>query len=288
MAEIKLIALDLDGTLFRSDGTISQASIDAINYASSKGVYVVISTGRGFSGLPLERLEDTDMNYALTANGSAVFRIHPKHCLFATPMDDDIVFPVLEWLDDKDIRIQCFVMGKGMRPEQVASYAPNLDYSEEETRITHHMPVFLDYLKKNEYHVDKVTLDFKRMADGTLKDRAEVDRYCRSVKGLEVVSGGFNNIEFTREGVDKGVALLRFAELMGIKPEETMAIGDTGNDISIIMAAGVGVAMGNAEEGPKEIADDITDTNDRDGVAKAIMKYVGHTETGDRVEGTLL
>ncbi len=274
MSDIKLIALDLDGTLFRSDGTISQASIDAINYASSKGVRVVISTGRGFSGLPLERLEDTDMNYAITANGSAVFRIHPKHCLFASPIDDAIVFPVLEWLDDKDIRIQCFVMGKGMRPEQVAAYAPDYRQPEEEPKLTHCIPAFLEYLRKNDYHVDKVTLDFKRMADGTLKDRAEVDRYCRSVKGLEVVSGGFNNIEFTREGVDKGIGLLKLAEQLGIKREETMAIGDTGNDISILMAAGIGVAMGNAEEGPKEIADDITDTNDRDGVAKAILKYV--------------
>jgi P-type E1-E2 ATPase len=85
-------------------------------------------------------------------------------------------------------------------------------------------------------------------------------------------------VEVNAVGADKGLGLLKFGEILGISRDEIMACGDGTNDSSMILAAGVGVAMGNAVDEVKAIADYITLTNDEDGVAKAIEKFVLHRE----------
>jgi hydroxymethylpyrimidine pyrophosphatase-like HAD family hydrolase len=87
-----------------------------------------------------------------------------------------------------------------------------------------------------------------------------------------------NNVEVNAVGADKGLGLLKLGEILGISRDEIMACGDGTNDSSMILAAGVGVAMGNAVDEVKAIADYITLTNDEDGVAKAIEKFVLHRE----------
>ena len=87
MSNIKLIALDLDGTLFTTQGTISSHTIDVLNRAKDAGIEVIISTGRPFCGLPFEQISQTSIRYAITANGAAVYKIAEKNCLFENPME---------------------------------------------------------------------------------------------------------------------------------------------------------------------------------------------------------
>ena len=89
-----------------------------------------------------------------------------------------------------------------------------------------------------------------------------------------MVDGGFHNIEFTAANVNKGLGLRFIAKELGISIEETMAVGDSGNDAEMLMAAGLGVAMGNASKEIKAISDVITLTNEECGVAHAIEKYI--------------
>ena len=89
-----------------------------------------------------------------------------------------------------------------------------------------------------------------------------------------VVDGGFHNIEFTAANVNKGVGLRFLADQLGLTIEETMAVGDSGNDAEMLMAAGLGVAMGNASEEIKAIADVVTLSNEACGVAHAIEQYI--------------
>lgn len=79
---MKLIALDLDGTLFNNKSQISRENIKAIKEATAAGINVVISTGRPFGGLPFEAIKDTGIRYAITANGSAIYEIDTKKCLY--------------------------------------------------------------------------------------------------------------------------------------------------------------------------------------------------------------
>lgn len=91
--DIKLIALDLDGTLFNSQSVISKENIKAIKAASDAGVNIVISTGRPFCGDPFEQISGSGIDYSINANGSSAYRISTGECLFEDPLDDDVVIP---------------------------------------------------------------------------------------------------------------------------------------------------------------------------------------------------
>ena len=119
-----------------------------------------------------------------------------------------------------------------------------------------------------------MTLNFYPAADGTLIDREIVRKFLVSNPSITTVCGGYNNLEFTRADASKGVGLRKLAEILGVNPDATMAIGDTENDLAIIEAAGIGVAMGNATDAVKARADYVTTTNTKDGVAAAIEHFI--------------
>ena len=102
----------------------------------------------------------------------------------------------------------------------------------------------------------------------------EIRKELRKVQGIKITSSWPNNIEVMNEGVDKGNAVKILAEKMNIDREDIIAFGDNYNDIEMIKFAGLGVAMGNAEELIKQEADYVTDTNQDSGVAKAIYKFL--------------
>ena len=278
MADVKLIAIDLDGTLFKNNGEITQASIDAINYAADKGVHMVISTGRPYSGIPFARLKGTKMNYSINTNGASVYKLSPKTCIFEAPMEDSLVLPILDYLYTKRCHIAAFINGEGVSPEYCQAMVPDLILPDSikatynGTRL--HTPDLTAYITGNHYHVQKCTLNFMRGTDGTLLDRDEIEKYLTSNPALEVVCGGYQNLEFTRRGVDKAIGLQALCDHLGIGIGEAMAIGDTANDTAIIKAAGIGVAMGNSIPEVLAAADYVTASNEDDGVAQAIYHFV--------------
>lgn len=109
------------------------------------------------------------------------------------------------------------------------------------------------------------------------KDAALIDdlrNELKTIDRLEIVDSSKYNIEITRKGVSKGKAVEMLASLYNVKREEVLTIGDSENDLSMIEYAGLGVAMGNASDVIKAKADYITDTNDNDGVAEVISKFI--------------
>ena len=277
MNAVKLIALDLDGTLFNSQSQISAHNIDTIKKANEAGAAVVISTGRPYSGLPFEQLKGSGIRFAITTNGSAIYEIESGKCLFEEAMDEDIILPILDFLLTKDIHMDAFIGGKGYTPVQCVAAGqklanpPALKHYILNTRVrVDNLPLFIH---ENQLKVQKMTLNFYPEGD-IFKDREEVRKYLESNPAVTTVSGGYNNLEFTRADVNKGVGLQKMAQLLDIPVAQTMAVGDTENDLAIIRAAGVGVAMGNATAAVKSAADYITTSNDEDGVAAAIAHFL--------------
>ena len=277
MNTVKLIALDLDGTLFNSQSQISTHNIDTIKKANEAGATVVISTGRPYSGLPFEQLKGSGIRFAITTNGSAIYEIESGKCLFEEAMDEDIILPILDFLLTKDIHMDAFIGGKGYTPVQCVAAGqklanpPALKHYILNTRVrVDNLPLFIH---ENQLKVQKMTLNFYPEGD-VFKDREEVRKYLESNPAVTTVSGGYNNLEFTRADVNKGVGLQKMAQLLDIPVAQTMAVGDTENDLAIIRAAGVGVAMGNATAAVKSAADYITTSNDEDGVATAIAHFL--------------
>ena len=277
MNAVKLIALDLDGTLFNSQSQISAHNIDTIKKANEAGATVVISTGRPYSGLPFEQLKGSGIRFAITTNGSAIYEIESGKCLFEEAMDEDIILPILDFLLTKDIHMDAFIGGKGYTPVQCVAAGqklanpPALKHYILNTRVrVDNLPLFIH---ENQLKVQKMTLNFYPEGD-VFKDREEVRKYLESNPAVTTVSGGYNNLEFTRADVNKGVGLQKMAQLLDIPVAQTMAVGDTENDLAIIRAAGFGVAMGNATAAVKSAADYITTSNDEDGVATAIAHFL--------------
>lgn len=277
MNAVKLIALDLDGTLFNSQSQISAHNIDTIKKANEAGATVVISTGRPYNGLPFEQLKGSGIRFAITTNGSAIYEIESGKCLFEEAMDEEIILPILDFLLTKDIHMDAFIGGKGYTPVQCVAAGqklanpPALKHYILNTRVrVDNLPLFIH---ENHLKVQKMTLNFYPEG-GIFKDREEVRKYLESNPAVTTVSGGYNNLEFTRADVNKGVGLQKMAQLLDIPVAQTMAVGDTENDLAIIRAAGFGVAMGNATAAVKSAADYITTSNDEDGVAAAIAHFL--------------
>ena len=278
MKDIKLVALDLDGTLFDNSSRISKRNLTAIRSITDKGIHVVISTGRPFEGIPFDQIKGTGINYAITANGSGIYEISTGKCLYENAMDEELVTPILNFLLTRDIHMDAFIGGKGYTPIQCVETAQKLTVPSSiknyiittRTRLDN----ILQFIHENQLKVQKMTLNFYPAADGTLIDRETVRKVLVSNPSITTVCGGYNNLEFTRADANKGVGLRKLAEILGVNPDATMAIGDTENDLAIIEAAGIGVAMGNATDAVKARADYVTTTNTKDGVAAAIEHFI--------------
>lgn len=278
MKDIKLVALDLDGTLFDNSSRISKRNLTAIRSITDKGIHVVISTGRPFEGIPFDQIKGTGINYAITANGSGIYEISTGKCLYENAMDEELVTPILNFLLTRDIHMDAFIGGKGYTPVQCVETAQKLTVPSSiknyiittRTRLDN----VLQFIHENQLKVQKMTLNFYPAADGTLIDRETVRKFLVSNPSITTVCGGYNNLEFTRADANKGVGLRKLAEILGVNPDATMAIGDTENDLAIIEAAGIGVAMGNATDAVKARADYVTTTNTKDGVAAAIEHFI--------------
>lgn len=278
MKDIKLVALDLDGTLFDNSSRISERNLTAIRSITDKGIHVVISTGRPFEGIPFDQIKGTGINYAITANGSGIYEISTGKCLYENAMDEELVTPILNFLLTRDIHMDAFISGKGYTPIQCVETAQKLTVPSSiknyiittRTRLDN----ILQFIHENQLKVQKMTLNFYPAADGTLIDRETVRKFLVSNPSITTVCGGYNNLEFTRADANKGVGLRKLAEILGVNPDATMAIGDTENDLAIIEAAGIGVAMGNATDAVKARADYVTTTNTKDGVAAAIEHFI--------------
>ena len=278
MKDIKLVALDLDGTLFDNSSRISERNLTAIRSITDKGIHVVISTGRPFEGIPFDQIKGTGINYAITANGSGIYEISTGKCLYENAMDEELVTPILNFLLTRDIHMDAFIGGKGYTPIQCVETAQKLTVPSSiknyiittRTRLDN----ILQFIHENQLKVQKMTLNFYPAADGTLIDRETVRKFLVSNPSITTVCGGYNNLEFTRADANKGVGLRKLAEILGVNPDATMAIGDTENDLAIIEAAGIGVAMGNATDAVKARADYVTTTNTKDRVAAAIEHFI--------------
>lgn len=276
--KLSLVALDLDGTLFNQESRISKTDQDTIKEITSSGIEAAIATGRPYAGLPVELLSSIGIRYAITANGAAIYRLPEKECLFSSCMPPKLVFPLLEKLQKKGIHMDAFIDGDGFSQKSCERNLYRLDMPESIRDYIRSTRTFTDdlaeYIKDGQLDVQKVTLNFYPLPDGTFESREAVKQLLASCPQITFLSGGYHNLEFTKTGTTKGAGLLFLCDHLGIHPSETMACGDTQNDIEILKTASIGVAMANAREDVKEIADYITLSNEESGVSHAIRRFL--------------
>lgn len=272
--DIKLIGLDLDGTVFNEKKHISERTINAINKAIEKGVIVLPATGRPYGGLPSEFLSIPGVRYALTANGSSILDLIEHKVIYSNLIEVKDAFEIIDELLSFDAIIDIFINGTGYSPK--SSMKSVRDYMHTEALAEYFIKTrsFYDndvkaFIQEMNQPIEKIQLLFK---DISKKDKAF--ELLKRHLNFTFTCALANNIEINSATANKGDGLLGLGNHLGIKKEQIMACGDNSNDYEMIKLAGLGVAMGNATAEIKEIADYITLTNEDDGVAHAIEKYV--------------
>lgn len=276
---IKLVALDMDGTLYNDKLEITEANRKAIKAALAAGVHVIISTGRPYCALPLDTFRELGIRYAITTNGTGIYDITDNTCLFEQCLPIEIVVPIIRYLQTKDIQYDAFIGGKRYRESNKQAIVDRLTQFPDATRaMVKSNALFVSdlasFIKEEQLAMQKMTINFYPLADGTFKDRDDVWEYLTANPDITALCGGYMNIEYTLKGTSKAEGLRFLADYLQVPMDATMACGDTQNDIDIVQAAAIGVAMGNAENDVKAIADFISKTNNEDGVAYAINKFI--------------
>lgn len=284
---IKLVACDLDGTLFNSNMTVSDTNTQAVKNAQNNGIEFLIATGRA----PRESrsiLKDADLNTGfINLNGALVFNEEGK-LIVKHSIPTNKAIQIVNLLHDTRFYFEIIT------EKQV--YSENL-----EQRITNvaHLMVDLNPLldfrqavaisagNKTITNMKQVPSFTKLLSDPKIEVMkfiafdsrgheafADVKEEIAKLGDLVVTSSSSSNIEINAVKAQKGLALLDYAKLKNIKQNEIAAIGDNLNDESMIRAAGVGVAMGNAIPLIKDIAQVTTKNNNEDGVAYILNQFV--------------
>ena len=264
----KIIVLDLDDTLLKSSGEISENNKKALKMAQEKGIKVILASGRptfAMKSLANELELNKYGGYILSFNGSQIIDCKNNNVLFEVALEKQQIAELYEISLNNNVFIHTYIGDEIVTPK-------NNEYTEIEKQITG-MPIkvcenFIDILPEK---CSKVIL---LEEPSYLKElEKNLMSFTNEKMTMSITKPFF--LEFMNKEVDKGKSLLKLCDILNINREEVIAMGDSYNDISMLKVAGVSIAMENAVKEVKEIANFITETNENDGVAKAIEKYLG-------------
>ena len=270
--KIKMIGLDCDGTLLNDQKELTSYSREVLLKAIEQGIVVLVATGRPVTGIPKEVRELPGIRYALTANGARIVDLKENKVIHESTMPVETAIRILDVFAKYDTYKEAFIGETGYtnardlaQAEEYGLISSMIKYLRE-SRVP--VPNVREKLQQMNQQVDKVQALFKNREE---KEKAFLE--IKQIPGTEPTGALENNIEVNALGVNKGLGLLKLGELLGIERDEIMACGDGMNDLEMLKEVGFGVAMENAVEPVKDAADYITDSNENDGVAKAIEKF---------------
>jgi HAD superfamily hydrolase (TIGR01484 family) len=243
MGSYKLVALDMDGTLLNEEKEISAENRKAIFAALEAGVTVMVSTGRGVQSVS-PYIEELGLQTPIVAvNGSEVWK-SPGELL------QRVLLPVEQVKEMHRIALELDTWYWAYAVEGIFNKEGWTD-----------SPDDIRWLKFGYYTEDEAKL-------------ARIRQTLESWGTLEITNSHPCNLELNPKGISKASGVRAVCGMLGITMDEVIAMGDSLNDLSMIREAGLGVAMGNAQDGVKAAADLVTVTNDEHGVAKVIREYI--------------
>lgn len=271
--EIRLVAFDLDGTTLRGHAELSERNRWAMEKAHAEGILVVPATGRVRNFIPPCLSELPFIRYAITSNGGAVWDLHENKFLCGNRIPTETALEVQRIFDDYELYVEYYVNGCGVtrrgdpdRAKTVYGLPEKLFY------FLTKAYVFVDslsgYLRESGAEPEKINMMFipERV-------RAEVLTRLRKIDGIEITYSNVDNIEINNKGCDKGTALTALCGALGMDPAATMAVGDNGNDLGMLRAAGFAAVVGNGIPTAKAEADAVVAPCAEDGFAEAVERF---------------
>lgn len=272
MEDIKLIALDLDGTLLMEDhSTVSKENVDALQRAAEKGIVIVISSGRTYRVLKDILGQVPSVSYAVIANGASAVNVEKREFMFYDGIPFDVWRPIYDELIYEDAAFEVYFKGNSyIESERMSGFVSYVAPEEFSLELRQYitpvvdLPKFLDGQMIEKIHVLSVP-------NGKYN---EVYKRFSQREDLMITNSMPGNFEINLATTNKATGLEALCSVLGIAKENVMAIGDADNDLEMLKWAGVPVAMENALPQVKEIAKYITLSNKNHGVAAAVKKYV--------------
>ena len=272
---IRMIAMDLDGTALQNDRCSFSPRLNAaLEEAHNRGIEIAVITGRQWSMLPpAVQNHPVWENLVVLCNGAQIRQMATGEVLYAKNISRKALEQLLELSRELDIPMEFSVDSVLYLTENALNQQlglPHLDFHIN-TILKHHGKVVPALEPLLEEAVEKVNLPH---IPPHLHARTE-----QLLKEISVsaVWSSPNSIEITHPDAQKGIALDALSKLLDIPVENVLALGDSGNDESMLKKAGIGIAMGNAPDFIKAIADGVSETNDHDGAAMAIERYALNT-----------
>ena len=295
MNEIRLAALDLDGTLLDRTSRITPRTLDALTEAIRRGVVVLPATGRALSSLPRVAAAIPGVRYAVTSNGAAVWDLGADPlaalrsrygepgpgpvaepvCLYRRTLPADTARAVYRLLEQYEGELNFFVDGRTLKTPagmawtraRMARMHSTEAKQADDGRFTI-LPDLHPYFEAHAGEVEKFCMFFASPAEAE-----RVLPLLAAVPGVEVTQGAPDNVEATAAGVTKGTALLALAGRLGIPQGQVLAVGDSENDRKMLEAAGVAAVMANGMSSVKALADIVSQRDcDHDGVAELFAR----------------
>jgi len=268
-----IIALDLDGTLLNSNKELTAKNLAVLERAAAAGFEIVPTTGRFYGGMPQEIRELPFVRYTITINGAEAADLQTGEVIYRAELPWEQVVDMMSYFDEFPVIYDCY---QGNEAFMTAEQKNRV----EEMVASPHYHKMIRELRQPVLELKEFLVNRKKDVQKTqfFTNRPEVRAFLmeelpKRFENLCVSSSVADNVEINQHHANKGEALLALAEHLGVSRGQTIAFGDGLNDLSMLREAGIGVAMANACEEAKEIADWIAPSCDEDGVAWGIEKF---------------
>ena len=270
---IRMIGLDLDGTTLDGEGRFSARTVEAFKKAREKGAHVIIATGRALHSLPQEIYDMGGLEYAVTSNGARIIELATRETICSNFIDEESVKIAHKILKENNAMIEIFYHGRAYISadefERITTGGATMRNRKYVSSTRTPVDDIYTMLFDGASEIENISINYP-----SVEEKLKMEEKLRQIPNVTVTSSFTYNNEIGGATTSKANGLKYMMEKLGVAPEELMCCGDSPNDMAMIKLAGVGVAVGNAEEEVKKIADYITAPHYEDGVAKAIEKFV--------------
>ena len=284
----KLVAIDLDGTMLNKYGIITENTKNVIKKVQEKGVEVIIASGRPINSVKNFSKEINSQKYFISGNGAITYDIKNDKILYENILNKNKVLQVIKICEENSIYYNVYtengIIAKNLNYNTLYYYKENINKLEENKTHINIVENIYDYIENRNEKILKIMICdgsktifnsiMKKIREITDIEILDVSHMSRKIikQGTEEIALEYFYTEISAKDVDKWNALEKLIELMNITKEEVVTIGDNANDIKMLKNAGFGVAMGESAPYVKECANEVTTSNDNDGVAVILEK----------------
>ena len=286
----KLVVIDLDGTMLNSYGVVTNETKEVIKKVEKQGVEVVIASGRPIDSIKEIVKEIESKNYFIAGNGAIIYDIKNDEIIYEKTLSKEKVLEIIKICEDNSISYNIYteneILATSLKYNVLYYHKENLKKEESKKTKINLVKNMYEYIQnKEDVKFLKITIcdeskavfnsiirKIKEIKDIEVLEISHMSR--KTIKqGTEEFEISYYYTEISAGDVDKWNAIEFLMEKLKMKREEIMTIGDNLNDRKMIENAGLGVAMGQSTPAILELADEVTSSNDEEGISKILQKY---------------